>query len=822
MTDLDRNHERVLEHVAWVQRLAYRLCADAALAEDVSQESLLSAFREPRRRGPALRHWLVGVVRNQVRMARRDASRRHDREAQAQLPQDVASPTELVANAANHRVVVEAVTELPEIYRTALLRRYFDDLGPAQIAALEGVPEATIKTRLRRGLELLRRRLADNVEDRGQSGSSAWLAALLPMARIELRRLGAAAGATKVGLRLGWWLVAATAVGVCCWAAAEWWGPEPAAVDSAASPMEQEHRARGNDERMQLAGKREPDVAVAGGVPEVPAPVSLLAVTAQVCDTDGRPVSGLGLILRSFDQEEASRCVGRTDTYGVGTFEVEAELSELRARSSDWVTVVPGTIFPYAPSALVRVVVARRRSVCGVVTDPRGVSIAGARVTYSAGAQVAVLLDVPVDRASRRRWSTTSDALGAFALHVPELPGARLQAEAWDHESTVQQIASHGDLVETCVLAERGDGSSWLQGRVRLTSGQPATTAVVAVGAQAVRCGPEGRFRIDLAAERDSSVLQVVARGLAPETVLRPTDGWPAELELELSQPPQTIGGVVHDGEGRPRAGVEVDLVHPCGRAFLSDVEHDVLRAVPLEQLCLGGRTAAVTDERGRFVIGGLAARSYRLVLRDRSALAIEVSDAIPAGTSNLALDLETPADLVPVAGRLVDDVGQPLRGAPVTALVMLDREVSVHASCRTDAHGRFAFVRPIRRDALLRVAAGGNYTAVDLELSLQDAADALQLVVRRVGSFYLYRMGTDGPEVDGFRLESLDGDPVRLQRVEGRMCFTIDGSTIEAGRSPVVRAPVGGHQLVLLHRGREVRRRPVDVLAGPPVRIDF
>ncbi len=821
MTNPDRDHERVLEHAAWVQRLAFRLCADAALAEDVTQESLLSAFCEPTRRGPALRHWLVGVVRNRVRMAKRSASRRSSREAQTTPPPDVASPDELVERADNHRIVVEAVTALPEIYRTALLRRYFDDLSPTQIAALEGVPEATIKTRLRRGLELLRERLADDFGDREPKGSPAWLVALVPMARLELRRRGAATGAATAGTPLGVWAIVAAAAGVCCWAGIAWWDSS-ATVSPAASPVAHEMRAQTDDERRGPFAERAQRTDIEDGMTAGTTAGPRLAVQAQVCNTAGRPIAGVELIVRSFDRAEYERRVGQTGTEGTETFDLAPRLLELRARSSEWVTVVPGTIFPYAPSTVVRVVVARSRSVRGFVTDEHGVPIGDARVTYSADALISTQLDVPIDRASRRRWSTTSDASGAFDFDVPELPGARLHAEAWDYESSSQEIHPRGNLVETCTLAPRNADSSWLQGHVRRTSGEPAAGAVVALGAQASRCDSDGRFRIDLTSESDAGTLQVVAHDLAPKTIVRPATGWPTELEVELSREPLTIEGFVRDAEGHPRAGVEVDIADHCGRAFLPRARSGNFYAVPLEQLCLGARTASITDEHGRFMIGGLAARSYRLVVRDRGTLAIEVTDAIASGSANVALDLRTPRDRVSVAGRVVDDAGQPLRGAPVTALVTRDDGTSVHTSCRTDASGAFAFERSIRRDAMLRVAAGGDYTAVDLELSRIDTPDALRIIVQRAGSFFLQRMDGRGPEVDGFRLESLTGDPVRLQRVEGRMCFTIDGNAIESGRSSVVRAPVGVHQLVLLHRGREVRRRTVGVLAGPTVRIDF
>ena len=46
--------------------------------------------------------------------------------------------------------------ELPEKYRTAIYLYYYEDYSTDEIARLTGTPAATVRTRLRRGRELLR------------------------------------------------------------------------------------------------------------------------------------------------------------------------------------------------------------------------------------------------------------------------------------------------------------------------------------------------------------------------------------------------------------------------------------------------------------------------------------------------------------------------------------------------------------------------------------------------------------------------------------------------------------------------------------------
>ena len=64
-----------------------------------------------------------------------------------------------VAHRDSVRAVTEALWALPEPYQSTLVQRYFEELQPSRIAARSGVPLATVKSRLQRGLELLRQTL---------------------------------------------------------------------------------------------------------------------------------------------------------------------------------------------------------------------------------------------------------------------------------------------------------------------------------------------------------------------------------------------------------------------------------------------------------------------------------------------------------------------------------------------------------------------------------------------------------------------------------------------------------------------------------------
>ena len=177
-----RPGDELLAHTAWIRRVAASLVRDTADADDVVQATWLAALQSPPASGSRLAAWLASVTRNVVRKRARGQGRRTRRELDAPDPREAArSPETLVERAELQQLIAALVLELSEPFRVTLLLHYFEELSPAEIAEREGIPAATVRSRLKRGLDELRTRLDRAHGDKRR----AWLA---PVAALAARR----------------------------------------------------------------------------------------------------------------------------------------------------------------------------------------------------------------------------------------------------------------------------------------------------------------------------------------------------------------------------------------------------------------------------------------------------------------------------------------------------------------------------------------------------------------------------------------------------------------------------------------------------------
>jgi RNA polymerase sigma-70 factor (ECF subfamily) len=148
--------------------LAYRMCSQRALAEDVVQEAFLSLWhsraRYDRSRG-SVRTWLLGIVHNRCidalrRRVVRDRGLVDEEGIEERIPSPVRTDQEF-ARREEARQVRDALDQLPGEQSRVIELAYFGGLTHAQIASMLDMPVGTIKGRMRLGLAKMRTALGD-------------------------------------------------------------------------------------------------------------------------------------------------------------------------------------------------------------------------------------------------------------------------------------------------------------------------------------------------------------------------------------------------------------------------------------------------------------------------------------------------------------------------------------------------------------------------------------------------------------------------------------------------------------------------------------
>jgi RNA polymerase sigma-70 factor (ECF subfamily) len=168
--------DALLAEQTWLRRLAGALTHDGDAAEDLAQETWVTALAAPPRL--ATRTWLGKVFRSRLYDHSRSRQRRALREQTVydHATEPVATPEEITARVELLRRVAGHMLALDQGVRQVLYLRYVDDLEPVEIARRLHIPDGTVRWRLKQGLDDLRARLdAENGGHRRR-----WLAVLAP------------------------------------------------------------------------------------------------------------------------------------------------------------------------------------------------------------------------------------------------------------------------------------------------------------------------------------------------------------------------------------------------------------------------------------------------------------------------------------------------------------------------------------------------------------------------------------------------------------------------------------------------------------------
>lgn len=167
----------VLRYSGDIYALLYRLTEDAEEASDLTQETFLQTFKAIKNfRGDAdLKTWLYRIAINESRnrfrwwkRRRREKTDSLDSATSASeltlgelISSNSASPEDAVLRREREAVLTEALHSLPDIFREAVVLCDIEGMSYEEIAAALEINIGTVKSRIARGREELRRKLAD-------------------------------------------------------------------------------------------------------------------------------------------------------------------------------------------------------------------------------------------------------------------------------------------------------------------------------------------------------------------------------------------------------------------------------------------------------------------------------------------------------------------------------------------------------------------------------------------------------------------------------------------------------------------------------------
>ena len=162
----DRAFRRLFDqHQAAVFRFAYRMTGAVDAAEDITQECFLRLIEQARfdyTRGPP-RQYLYGIARNLARQRWQTLGRQssYDDDPDGNAPSFAASLPDAITAAELSEIVQAALALLPPLQREAIMLFELEELSLEETAAVVGADTGTVKSRLHRARERLRRILAE-------------------------------------------------------------------------------------------------------------------------------------------------------------------------------------------------------------------------------------------------------------------------------------------------------------------------------------------------------------------------------------------------------------------------------------------------------------------------------------------------------------------------------------------------------------------------------------------------------------------------------------------------------------------------------------
>ncbi len=624
----DPRSEKLLAHGRFLRGLARSLVAESDRAEDLVQDTWTVALERPPRHDRALGSWLASILRRLAVTRGRREGERASREAEAARPEvndAVPGPVEVAAELELQRRVFECVERLREPYKSTIFLRYYRGLEPQVIAAQEGVPVKTVKTRLLRGLDLLRADL-----DRLHGGRrEAWVALLLPMARATPVPLGNGAPPSASSPLAPAAVLAAGALAVAAgWTLFSLWtgGPEIQRDDLAPTPAAPPSAAESTARTLPDDGPPAARARTALDRPHASWPARASArLKGRVLDAAGDPLLGAEVAAHSLwssaqgrdhheppyvearggeARSEAAPEGASTRTDAAGAFELvlpDAGFLRLDVEADGFAPLGRKLVlFPEQELDLDAIVLMRGVRLAGRVRDADGRPLAGAEVwqerldeglTLGSGSP---RLELVARTDERGAFAVNRQAVGPWSLAIreDEHPVAWAAGEtscAGERTDDVEIVLEEGVSVAGRVRGEIDPGSRAFVLALLLRRAEPGERIPTAAefGARRIPVGEDGAFTV---------------KGLDPET----------EVELSLQIEDASGNLRLASAPRRARAGETSVELEPSRGGTISFQVVDARSAAPLAgveaRIEIGGTgpwkarelVARRSDEQGR------------------------------------------------------------------------------------------------------------------------------------------------------------------------------------------------------------------------------
>lgn len=155
--------------------LAYRMLSNRHEAEDVVQETFLRVYKNWHRYDEKQKFstWIYRISTNLCidRLRKRKPSYYLDAEMNDQdgldgytlIPGDERTPESEYLLSETQQIIHQAIESLPAKYKSVIVLRYLQELSLQEIGEVLDMPVTTVKTRVHRGREFLRKKLEHKV-----------------------------------------------------------------------------------------------------------------------------------------------------------------------------------------------------------------------------------------------------------------------------------------------------------------------------------------------------------------------------------------------------------------------------------------------------------------------------------------------------------------------------------------------------------------------------------------------------------------------------------------------------------------------------------